>query len=96
MEGTPLSNAYQWVAENPTESIAVAARIFKIPKSTLQSHITQRKATQNGGQNKVLTIAQIEALKQWIIWQYELGLGATQQMTFAAICHLWKSLPPPS
>ena len=96
MEGTPLSNACQWVAENPTESVAVAARIFGIPKSTLQSRITRRRATQNGGQNKVLTTAQIEALKQWIIRQYELGLGATRQMTFAAICHLRKPLPAPS
>ena len=44
----------------------------------------------------MLTTTQIEALKQWIIQQYELGPGATRQMTFAAICHLRKPLPPPS
>ena len=44
----------------------------------------------------MLTTAQMEALKQWITHQYELGLGATRQMTFAAICHLRKPLPPPS
>jgi hypothetical protein len=95
MEGTPLSDACQWLAENPTESVTVAARLFHVPRSTLQSRITRPKAS-HGGQNKLLTTAQIEAIKQWIIRQYELGLGATRQMTFAAICHLRKPLPGPS
>ncbi|KFY97969.1 hypothetical protein V498_01766 [Pseudogymnoascus sp. VKM F-4517 (FW-2822)] len=96
MEETPLSQARKWLLENPTESVAATARLFHIPKSSLQSHITRHRATQNGGQNRVLTIAQLEALKLWIIQQYELGLGATRQMVFAAICHLRKPLPPPS
>ncbi|KFY48584.1 hypothetical protein V496_10253 [Pseudogymnoascus sp. VKM F-4515 (FW-2607)] len=98
MEGSTLSDARQWLAENPTESVAVAARIFGVPKSTLQSSITRlrKPPRRQGGHNKVLTVAQIGALKQWIIRQYELGLGATRQMTFAAVCHLRKPLPPPS
>ncbi|KFZ23918.1 hypothetical protein V502_01603 [Pseudogymnoascus sp. VKM F-4520 (FW-2644)] len=98
MEGTPLSDAREWLAGNPTESTAVAARIFRVPKSTLQSSIarTRQPPRHRGGQNKVLSTTQIEALKQWIIKQYELGLGATRQMTFAAICHLRKPLLPPS
>ena len=96
MEETPLSEARNWLAENPTESIAVAARIFRVPKSSLQSSLTRAHQPRRGGQNKVLTTAQLEALKLWIIQQYELGQGATRQMTFAAICHLRKPLPPPS
>ena len=95
MEGSTLSDACEWLAENPTESVAVAARLFHVPKSSLQSCITRKKA-QYGGQNKMLTTAQMRALKQWITHQYKLGLGATRQMTFAAICHLRKPLPPPS
>jgi hypothetical protein len=44
----------------------------------------------------MLTTAQIEALKKWIIRQFELGLRATRQMTFAAICQLRNPQPPPS
>ena len=96
MEGTPLSNAREWLAENPSESIAVASRIFKVKAPTLRMSISRPQRQRKGGQNKVLTTTQIEALKQWIIQQYRLGLGATRQMTFAAICHLRKPLPPPS
>ncbi|KFY45855.1 hypothetical protein V494_00721 [Pseudogymnoascus sp. VKM F-4513 (FW-928)] len=98
MEETPLSNARQWLAENPTESVAATARLFGVPKSTLQSSITRLRQPrrQQGGHNKLLTPAQLEALKGWIIQQYELGLGATWQMTLAAICHLRKPLPAPS
>ena len=63
MEGSTLSDAYEWLAENPTESVAVAAQLFHVPKSSLQSHITRKKA-QHRGQNKMLTTAQMGALKQ--------------------------------
>jgi hypothetical protein len=66
MEGTPLSDARQWLAENLTESVAAASRIFHVPKSTLQSSITRHRQPpqRQGGHNKVLTTAQLEALKQ--------------------------------
>jgi hypothetical protein len=70
MEGTPLSNACDWLAENPTESVVAASRIFGVPESTIQTSITQLaqpQCPQRGGQNKVLTIMQVEVLKQWII-----------------------------
>ena len=63
MEGTPLSNAREWLAENPSESIAAASRIFKVKASTLRMSITRPQRQQHGGQNKVLTTTQIEALK---------------------------------
>ncbi|KFY32424.1 hypothetical protein V493_00216 [Pseudogymnoascus sp. VKM F-4281 (FW-2241)] len=84
MKGTPLSDAREWLAENPSESIAVASRIFKVKVSTLRMSISRPQRLRRGGQNKILTTAQLEALKQWITQQYKLGLGATQQMTFAA------------
>ena len=37
MEETPLSNARQWLLENPSKTATTASRIFKVPKSTLQS-----------------------------------------------------------
>lgn len=84
MESSPLSEARQWFQENPSESVAAASPIFKVPKSSLQSSITRltQPRLPQGGLNRVLTIAQIEALKKWIIKQYEQGLGATKRMIF--------------
>jgi hypothetical protein len=88
MEGTPLSNACEWLAENPSESASVASRIFKIPRSTIRSRITRatQLAVRVGGQNRVLSTAQTEALKKWILEQYYLGLGANKQMVYRAAC----------
>jgi transposase len=98
MEGTPLSNARDWLVENPTKSVVAASRIFGVPESTIRASITRlaQPQRQRGGHNKVLTTAQVEALKKWILRQYQLGLGATRQMTFAAVCQLRSPLPPPS
>jgi hypothetical protein len=98
MEGTPLSNACEWLAANPSESISVASRIFKVPRSTIQSRITRAvpQKLPHGGHNKVLSIAQIEALKKWILEQYYLGLGANRHMVYKAVCYLRKPLPAPS
>jgi hypothetical protein len=99
MEDPVLSEAREWLSANPTESIAAASRIFKVKKSTLRSSIARLnrpRVGRKGGQNRVLTTAQIEALKKWILKQYQDGLGATRQMTFAAVCYLRKPQPPPS
>lgn len=98
MEDPILSDARDWLAANPSESIAAASRIFKVKKSTLQSSITRlnRKRVGRRGQNKLLTATQIKAIKEWITTQYWQGLGATKQMTFAAISHILQPKPPPS
>ena len=98
MEGTPLSNACEWLAENPSETATTASRIFKVPKSTIQLRIS-RQAQQlpcRDGKNRVLSTAQTEALKKWILEQYYLGLGANRNMVFAAVCQLRRPQPPPS
>jgi hypothetical protein len=43
---------------------------------------------QHGGNNKILDAAQEEAIRQYCYKQWEMGLGATHQMVFAAICYL--------
>ena len=98
MEGSPLSNACEWLAANPSESASTASKIFKVPRSTIRSRITRAvpQKQPHGGHNKVLSIAQIEALKEWISEQYYLGLGANRHMVYGAICHLRKPLPGPS
>lgn len=98
MEDPVLCEAREWLFANPTESVAAASRIFKVKRETLRSSIARlnRQRVGRGGQNRVLTTAQIEALKKWILKQYQDGLGATRQMTFAAVCYLRKPQPPPS
>jgi hypothetical protein len=67
MEDPVLSKAREWLSANPTESVAVASQIFKVKKATLQSSIVwlnRPRVGKKGGQNKVLTAAQIEALKK--------------------------------
>ena len=44
----------------------------------------------------MLTTAQTEALKKWILEQYYLGLGANRHMVYSAVCHLRSPLPLPS
>ncbi|KFY32618.1 hypothetical protein V493_00029 [Pseudogymnoascus sp. VKM F-4281 (FW-2241)] len=84
MEETPLSEACKWLSENPSESIDAASRIFKIHRSTIRSRINRSARTKKprGGKNKVLSTAQTEALKAWILEQYHLGLGANRHMVY--------------
>ena len=95
---TALHDAKAWLQENPSETPTVAARIFKINPNTLRVSIA-RSRTQSegrGGHNKMLSDAQVTALKQWIQQQYNNGTGATKQMTYAAVCYLRNPLPAPS
>jgi hypothetical protein len=39
MEGAPLSNARDWLTENPLETIAVASRLFGVPDPTIRASI---------------------------------------------------------
>jgi len=104
-----ISIAKEWLKENPSESIAVAARLWHLSPSTLRNSIARDKKTttrtttttttlkgpSSGGTNKVLTKAQIEALKDWIKIQSIQGLGATKKMVYAAVCHLRHPQPEP-
>jgi hypothetical protein len=100
-KGPSILAAKEWLLQNPTESIAVAARLWHLSPSTLRNSIARDKKTttprlSHGGQNKVLTEAQIEALKDWIRDQSVQGLGATNKMVYAAVCHLRHPQSEPS
>ncbi|KFY61105.1 hypothetical protein V496_05159 [Pseudogymnoascus sp. VKM F-4515 (FW-2607)] len=88
MEGTPLFDACEWLAANPSETVSTASRIFKVPQSTTRSKITRAaqpaRKLPHGGQNRVLSTGQTEALKTWITEQYHLGLGANRHMIYRA------------
>jgi hypothetical protein len=98
---TQIHEAKAWLQENPSEKPATAARIFKVNPDSLRRSIARDlninlTPVAHGGQNKVLSDTQIRVLKQWIQRQYEAGLGATRQMTYAAVCHLCRPRQAPS
>jgi hypothetical protein len=97
---TKLAQAKAFVCENPTESLATGARIYHVNENTTRSsrwRDSQRKGapTHRGGQNKILSEAQIEAISKYVQDMYLSGLGATKQMVYAAISHLRASQLPP-
>lgn len=93
-----IQEAVAFKAEHPTEQACTGARIYHVNESSVRSNIRRRRAgvpTQHGGQNKVLSTAQIEALTKYIEDMYLSGLGATKQMVFGAIAHLRAAENPP-
>jgi transposase len=90
-----LANAIQWLQENPGEKATTASRIFDVLPQTIRMAIAStkrkevaRKAIVRGGQNRILSNSQEEAIQSYCKDQYEAGLGATKQMVFAAISFL--------
>ncbi|RFU34893.1 hypothetical protein B7463_g1501, partial [Scytalidium lignicola] len=62
-----ILQAKEWLAENPTESQSVAAKLFKVNKSTLNMAIRRgNKPDTRGGQNKILTTSQEQAIHSFI------------------------------
>jgi hypothetical protein len=85
------------VLKEPELLPAAAAKIYHVKedslrKSVLRSRQKQRNASglynTHGGNNKILSDAQEEAIRQYCYEQWKAGLGATHQMVFAAISHL--------
>ena len=77
-----------WLNENPTESIAVASKIFCAPRETIRNIITRLKDRQHGGQNEILLTSQILVLFDYIKRFYEAGFPISKQLIFAAIKYL--------
>jgi hypothetical protein len=62
-----LRKAKAWLIENPIESQAVAARVFKVNRKTLHNSIQRGELNlHHGGQNKILTQSQEEAIHKFI------------------------------
>jgi hypothetical protein len=94
-----LSKAKAWLIENPTESQAVAARVFKINRKTLHNSISRGELNlHHGGQNKILTQSQEEAIHKFILSYLEHDQLPTRPIIFGAICELRRRAdkPPPS
>jgi hypothetical protein len=92
-----LNNARIWALEHPEETPTTAARIYHVKEDSIRKVVLRSRKKQrnsegrynsHGGNNKILNEAQEEAIRQYCYEQWEMGLGASHAMVFAAICHL--------
>jgi hypothetical protein len=93
-----IQQAKTFLQEHDNETITTAARIFKIPRTTLTSSIHRQYNTQRqGGLNRILTSGQEEAINQFI-WSYlDHNLLPTKGVIMGAITYLQRleSKPAP-
>jgi hypothetical protein len=92
--------AKEWLQEHENESIATAARIFNLNRTSLSYSI--RKANNRpgsgGGLNRILTTGQEQSLNQFIRSYLDHGLLPTKGVILSAITRLkaLENKPPPS
>lgn len=96
------AKAVEWLlGEGKGERPVVAARIFHIDAGSVRKALKaaqELRRKQHGGNNKILTPIQVQALEKYCKEQCEIGLGATKQMLFSAVTYLLEqeNRPPPS
>jgi hypothetical protein len=83
-----MKNAKKFLRENPTESKAVAAKIFNVNERTLSTSIRRGSGGKNGGHNKILQDHEINALDDFIRSLLRHGILSTSQIVFSAIVGL--------
>ena len=92
-----FNQARLWaLGEGLKEPPHTAATIFQVKKDAIYKSVYRTLRRQRnlhglfnnwGSNNKILSPAQ-EAVRQYCYEKWEMGLGATHAMVFAAICHL--------
>jgi hypothetical protein len=88
-----LAEAVAWLqGEGHEEKPATAARIYRVNAASIQASLKRANRTHRmkdqGGHNQILSDTQTKAIEAYCYEQWELGMGATKQMVFAAICFL--------
>jgi len=104
VDASSMDLAIQFLRDNPSEKPVTAARIYHVNPNTLKSNIRRTnksnsmKPTKRGGQNKILTEAQIKAVYKYVEDSYYAGYGASKEMVKAAISRMREveSKTPPS
>jgi hypothetical protein len=97
-----VANAITCKHENPNENATTAAQIHHVNAITVRSNLQgeQLPKVKHGGQNKMLSDAQVEAIYKYVGDSYLSGYGVTKAMVYAAIgCLKANQLPakePPS
>jgi hypothetical protein len=89
-----LSEAVQWLqGEGQGGTVANASRVYEVNHNAIRMALkrdrqyTQQKRAQvlHGGHNKALSDTQSKAIEAYCYEQWEMGMGATKKMVFAAI-----------
>ncbi|KAI9670472.1 MAG: hypothetical protein M1829_004795 [Trizodia sp. TS-e1964] len=87
-----LSQAIQWLVENPKEQSVTAARIFKVALKALWAALLRKKKGTNsgewGGHNRVLTNAESYAVHRFIGDLLDHQILPTWQTIYSAVCAL--------
>ena len=89
-----VANAITFSHDNPSEKQVTSAQIYHVNANTIRSKLwRERQYTsippkQHGGQNKILSEAQITAIYKYVKDLYLSGYGVTKSMVFVAIRHL--------
>ncbi|RPA89114.1 hypothetical protein L873DRAFT_1849456 [Choiromyces venosus 120613-1] len=92
-----LNQALEWLQEDPSHTTNAVAAQFQVNSSSLQMrqlrHWHQQRNShgtfnEHGGNNIILTTAQEKALHLYCYEQWEMEIGATLSIIYAAICHL--------
>jgi hypothetical protein len=83
-----MEQAKKFLKENPTESRAVAARIFNVNVKTLTAFIQRGLGKKNEGHNKVLQDHEINALDDFIRSLLRHEISSISQLVFSAIVGL--------
>jgi hypothetical protein len=97
-----ITNAVAFKHDHPDEKATTAARIHHVNPITVRSNLqrAQLPKVKHGGQNKMLSDTQVEAIYKYVEDSYLSGYGATKAMVYAAIgCLKANQLPakePPS
>jgi hypothetical protein len=100
-----MSDAMAFKHENPNEKATTAARIHHVNDNTIRSNLHRErirggKEVKHGGQNKMLSDTQVEAIYKYVEDSYLSGYGATKAMVYAAMgCLKANEIPlkePPS
>jgi hypothetical protein len=97
-----IANAVAFKHENPDENATTAARIHHVNPITVRSNLQREQLpkVKHGGQNKMLSNAQVDAIYKYVEDSYLSGYGATKAMVYAAIgCLKANQIPvkePPS
>jgi transposase len=88
--------ALQFLHDNPTESVSVAAKIYHVKEDSVRTarRREQKRAArpkaQRGGQNKILSESQHAAVLEYVAScaAEGAGQGASKQMLYQVICYL--------
>jgi len=86
-----LAEAVQWLQEEGHgEKPVTAARIYDVDADSIRIALKRAKVPKKrcGGNNKILSDTQTKAIEAYCYEQWELGMGATKKMVYAAICFL--------